>query len=97
MGSRTEAEDEEAAWEGWDVESDSDESESEQEDWIDVQSDGEDLVLSDSDDEGNKNITKAAEQGDKKEDLTTRVSTLATTKVHSHGDSIQIILLTETS
>ncbi|KAI6043102.1 SDA1-domain-containing protein [Pisolithus marmoratus] len=45
-----EAEDDEAAWEGWDVETDS-ESDSESEGWIDVESDGDDLEMSDSEDE----------------------------------------------
>lgn len=66
-------------WQGWDVESDSSE-ESDSEDWISVDDDNRDLVISDSDDEGqprNKDIVvdemATAE--------TPRISTLATTKV----------------
>ncbi|KAI8998932.1 actin cytoskeleton organization and cell cycle progression protein [Trametes punicea] len=48
--SGAEDEDDEAAWEGWDVESDSEES---SDGWIDVDSDSdEDLEISDSEDEG---------------------------------------------
>ncbi|KAI6019701.1 SDA1-domain-containing protein [Pisolithus orientalis] len=46
----SEGEDDEAAWEGWDIETDS-ESDSESEDWINVESDRDDLELSDSEDE----------------------------------------------
>jgi len=66
-------------WQGWDVESDSSED-SDSEDWISVDDDNCDLVISDSDDEGqlrNKDMvvdkTTLAE--------TPRISTLATTKV----------------
>jgi protein SDA1 len=66
-------------WQGWDVESDSSE-ESDSEDWISVDDDNCDLVISDSDDEGQP----------RKKDIvvdeivpadTPRISTLATTKV----------------
>lgn len=79
-------EDDEAAWENWDVETDS--SESESEGWIDVSSDGEDLEVSDSEDE--KEMS-SAQAGDKAKDASdagqdtqaeeNRISTLATTKV----------------
>lgn len=90
--------DDEAAWEGWDVESDSSESE---EGWIDVESDGDDdLDISDSEDESDKKSKakgkkKAEEDEDEDEDVEmapevkepARVSSLATTKVRF--DSLQ--------
>lgn len=72
-------EDDEAGWENWDVETDS--SESDSEGWMDVSSDGEDLEVSDSEDEKE---TQAKDETDK--DTQThdnRTSTLATTKVKS--------------
>ncbi len=74
------AEDDDAGWEGWDVESDS--SEESSEGWVDIESDGDDLVVSDSDDED-------AAKGHPPEEGTaqvdgadaSRISTLATTKV----------------
>ena len=45
-------EDDEGAWEGWDVESDS--SEESADGWISVDSDSDDLEVSDSEDEGDK-------------------------------------------
>ena len=52
-----EGEDDEAAWEGWDVESDS--SEDSSEGWIDVDSDSdEDIEVSDSEDEDGKKSKK---------------------------------------
>lgn len=88
-------EDEAAAWEGWDVDSDSDES---SEGWMDVGSDGDDLDISDSEDEGDSkkpkttkkdenegedvDMDKESEQQDGgAEDVSKRISTLATTKV----------------
>ena len=91
-------EDDEGAWEGWDVESDSDEESSDG--WMDVESDGEDLDISDSDDEGDskkkskkgKGVGKDDDgdvdmdkEGEKEEsavDALSRISTLATTKIH---------------
>ncbi|GJJ07770.1 hypothetical protein Clacol_001975 [Clathrus columnatus] len=81
-------EDDEAAWEGWEV--DSETSDSESEGWIDVSSDDEDdIVISDSEDES----TKKGKRKDKKEadesmetdppeviESVPRTSTLATTK-----------------
>jgi protein SDA1 len=82
--------DEEDGWEGWDVESDSDESSSASEGWIEVESDSEELYISDSDDEENQ---KRKNKGNQKNELVkdeleagrpeARVSTLATTKVGS--------------
>lgn len=87
-----EKEDDEAAWEGWDVESDSSDSSSDAGDWINVDSDGEDhLSFSDSDDEDGKkkkNLkgkAKADEDGDGESVAAApepdRISSLATTKV----------------
>jgi len=68
----------EAAWQGWDVETDS-ESDSESQGWIDVESDGEGLEVSDSEDEApTREPTTTQQEGQEEQD---RVSTLATTKV----------------
>lgn len=66
-------EDDEEAWKGWDVDSAS--SESESEDWIDVEDNNKDLYISDSEDEGKP------EERPPSPDASTRISTLATTKV----------------
>ena len=90
-------EDDEAAWEGWDVESDSEES---SDGWISVDSDSdEDLEISDSEDEDGKTSKKSKGKGKAKakdaddmeaeddnkeetaEEAAKRISTLATTKV----------------
>ncbi|CAL1703881.1 unnamed protein product [Somion occarium] len=89
-------EDDEGAWEGWDVNSDSDES---SDGWIEVESDGDNLVVSDSEDEdgskkrkGKQNETegdvdvKMGEEKESTEDATTRISTLATTKILTPAD-----------
>lgn len=82
-------EDDEAAWEGWDVESD---SSSDSDGWNDVSSDDGDIVISDSDDDRPKAKGKAAQtEGDMAGDDAptpaatdvTTFSTLATTKVRS--------------
>ena len=86
-------EDDEAAWEGWDMESNSsDDSGS----WHDVESDGEKVFdVGDSDDESPKKTDKGKGEtmgqqgGEEKEDVemkdeAPRVSTLATTKVRTH-------------
>ncbi|OJT14212.1 Protein sda1 [Trametes pubescens] len=97
-----EDEDETAAWEGWDVESDSDES---SDGWISVESDGDDdLDISDSEDEGDKKHKKKKkgkgkaedemeEDGEEaskvevpEEDAVQRVSSLATTKILTPAD-----------
>lgn len=85
--------DDEAGWEGWDVESDSSEDSSESGGWIDVHSDGDDdLDISDSDDEGEKSKNKGkgrdkadAEASTPGEEPITRISSLATTKVNLRG------------
>jgi protein SDA1 len=88
-------EDDAAAWEGWDVESDSSEEDSDSEPWIDVDSGGENnLDISDSEDEEDakkKKKKKASainededaemEQPPAEEPVADRISTLATTKV----------------
>lgn len=75
--------DDEAAWDGWDIETDS-ESDSQSEGWMDVDSDDGDLQLSDSEDEeAVKNESSAEQQG--RED-TERTSTLATTKILTPAD-----------
>ncbi|KZS94026.1 actin cytoskeleton organization and cell cycle progression protein [Sistotremastrum niveocremeum HHB9708] len=51
-------EDDDAAWEGWDVESDSEE-ESDSDGWNNVSDDDDDLVISDSDDEKDKSSSKS--------------------------------------
>ncbi len=78
-----------AGWENWDVESDSSDSDEESEGWIDVDDADDQLVISDSEDEGEKKDGENAKAGDKNsEDLATRVSTLATTKVISFSSKI---------
>ncbi|KAJ7074422.1 SDA1-domain-containing protein [Mycena amicta] len=67
-------EDEEAAWNGWDVDSDS--SESESEGWMDVEDNDDDLHISDSEDDDKPIEPPAA----------ARVSTLATTKILTPAD-----------
>ncbi|KAJ7632313.1 SDA1-domain-containing protein [Roridomyces roridus] len=70
-------EDDEAAWDGWDVDSDS--SDSDTEEWIDVPDDDEELHISDSEDE-DKPKDKALDPDP------TRISTLATTKILTPAD-----------
>lgn len=71
-------EDDEAAWNGWDVDSDS--SDSESEGWIDVDDNDDNLHISDSEDEDKpKDPPPDAEANPV--DPATRISTLATTKV----------------
>ncbi|KAI0637296.1 actin cytoskeleton organization and cell cycle progression protein [Trametes polyzona] len=98
--SGAEDEDDEAAWEGWDVESDSDES---SDGWISVASDSDnDLEISDSEDEDDKRKKKkgkgkAAEEEDSDEEkeaekeetaaeAAQRISSLATTKILTPAD-----------
>ncbi|KAI0075444.1 protein required for actin cytoskeleton organization and cell cycle progression [Panus rudis PR-1116 ss-1] len=79
--------DDEAAWNGWDVESDS--SDESSDGWIDVQSDGEqDLDISDSDDEdeGKKKAEEGSTSKEGAEDAAARISTLATTKILTPAD-----------
>jgi len=75
-------EDEAAAWEGWDVETDSSGDESESEDWIEVSDDENDLVVSDSDDDE----PKPAKAESAEPDAPKRISTLATTKILTPAD-----------
>lgn len=71
--------DDDAMWEGWDVESDS-EPDSDDGEWINVDSDdNEDLVISDSDDEAQ--VKKAASNLDSESAQGPHISSLATTKV----------------
>ncbi|KAJ6513813.1 SDA1-domain-containing protein [Mycena vitilis] len=74
-------EDDEAAWEGWDVDSDS--SDSDSEGWLDVEDNDEDLHISDSEDEDNP---KDKPPPDTEVDPATRISTLATTKILTPAD-----------
>lgn len=81
-------EDPEAAWNNWDIESDSNSSESEAEDWIDVASDGGDhLDVSDSDSDAEKEAPKEVQPEAEK-----RVSSLATTKVHLTASGLNLEL-----
>lgn len=77
-------EDDEAGWENWDVETDS--SESDSEGWMDVSSDGEDLEVSDSEDEKETPLAQTTDKGKGvSEDTLAQdnpTSTLATTKVN---------------
>ncbi|KAJ7273409.1 SDA1-domain-containing protein [Mycena rebaudengoi] len=80
-----EDEDNEAAWEGWDVESDSS-SDSDSEDWINVDDDDDkDLHISDSEDEDKPKATPVDAEMDVV-DPATRISTLATTKILTPAD-----------
>lgn len=74
-GDMDDDEGDEAAWQGWDVESDSSGDSSGSEDWINVDDDNDsDLEVSDSDDEGQEKKPPVAD------DAPARQSTLATTK-----------------
>ncbi|KIO21269.1 hypothetical protein M407DRAFT_10468 [Tulasnella calospora MUT 4182] len=87
--------DDDAAWEGWEVESD---SSSESEGWHDVSSDEGDIVISDSDDDRPKSKGKKAQPTGEDEDLkpedvaipaateVSLVSNLATTKILTPAD-----------
>ncbi|KAK0197425.1 SDA1-domain-containing protein [Armillaria mellea] len=76
-----------AGWENWDVESDSSDSDSESEGWIDVDDADDQLVISDSEDEGEKKDGENVKAEEKNsEDVTTRISTLATTKILTPAD-----------
>jgi len=81
-------EDEEAAWEGWDVESNSSDDSDDCGSWHNVESDGGEAFDVSDDDESPKRTEKgnAVQEGEEKEDVemkdeAPRVSTLATTKV----------------
>ncbi|KAI0272597.1 SDA1-domain-containing protein [Gloeopeniophorella convolvens] len=84
-GSGDEEEDEEKAWEGWEMESDSSEDSSSSGGWVDVESDGEDhLSISDSEDEKEKKDDPSAKAGPSTN--ANRISTLATTKILTPAD-----------
>ncbi|KAF7338568.1 Protein SDA1 [Mycena venus] len=74
-------EDDETAWNGWDVDSES--SDSDSDGWIDVPDDDDNLHISDSEDEDKP---KEKETAPDTEDPTTRISTLATTKILTPAD-----------
>ncbi|KAH9830989.1 SDA1-domain-containing protein [Rhodofomes roseus] len=87
--------DDEAGWEGWDLESDSSEESDVSEGWIDVDSGGEDdLDISDSEDEADKkdakgkSKAKGEDEPPAKADETAaaRISLLATTKILTPAD-----------
>jgi protein SDA1 len=75
-GVETEDDDDESKWEGWDVETDSSDS-SDEEDWINVDSDDNDIVVTDS--EGEEKPTEESSKAEPSQPL--RISTLATSKV----------------
>jgi protein SDA1 len=77
------ASDEEAAWEGWELDPDSSDVETEDEGWIDVDSDGGDLNISSEDEADAKANGKTGPSPLQVEstESVNRVSTLATTKV----------------
>ncbi len=75
-GVETEDDDDESKWEGWDVETDSSDS-SDEEDWINVDSNDNDIVVTDSEDE--EKPTEESPKAESSQPL--RVSTLATSKV----------------
>ena len=73
--------DDENAWEGWELESESSDDSSDAGGWIDVESDGGDhLSISDSEDEDKKDNSKPTENEASSTEAN-RTSTLATTKV----------------
>lgn len=74
-------EEEDEAWEGWEIGSESSDDSSDSGGWIDIESDGEDhLNVSDSDAEDGKNGDKLRKDDGSPGDVN-RTSTLATTKV----------------
>ena len=97
-------EDDTAAWEGWDVESNSSDDSGDSGSWHDVESDGDEAFdVSDSNDESlektNKGKGKAIRQkgGEVKEDVemkdeAPRVSTLATTKVSLRSKTPEYVM-----
>ncbi|KAF9002001.1 protein required for actin cytoskeleton organization and cell cycle progression [Cyathus striatus] len=82
-GNTDNSEDDETAWNGWDVESDSSEDDSDsEEEWINVDEDDDDLVVSDSEDEkeGQNSAMSGEDSGP------SRISTLVTTKILTPAD-----------
>ncbi|KAI9440476.1 protein required for actin cytoskeleton organization and cell cycle progression [Lactarius indigo] len=79
-------EDDENAWEGWELESESSDDSSDSGGWIDVESDGGDhLSVSDSEDEDKKSDGKLPANEESSTDPN-RTSTLATTKILTPAD-----------
>ncbi|KAH9978317.1 protein required for actin cytoskeleton organization and cell cycle progression [Russula compacta] len=79
-------EDDEEAWEGWEIESESSDDSSDSRGWIDVESGGEDhLSVSDSDSEHEKRGAQPPENDGPASDAN-RTSTLATTKILTPAD-----------
>ncbi|KAI0292307.1 actin cytoskeleton organization and cell cycle progression protein [Russula brevipes] len=79
-------ENDEGAWEGWEIESDSSDDSSDSGGWMNVESDGEDhLSISDSDGEDEKSRKKPPENDGHVNDAN-RTSTLATTKILTPAD-----------
>lgn len=74
--------DDDTVWQGWDIESDSgDDASDEDEDWINVDDDNDEpLVISDSEDE-NEKAKNGREDLDHESPNPPRISTLATSKV----------------
>ncbi|TFK42834.1 protein required for actin cytoskeleton organization and cell cycle progression [Crucibulum laeve] len=79
-------EDDEAAWNGWDVGSDSEDDDSESEGWINVDDDDNNLVISDSEDESDDKMTGTSAATAESAVIETRISTLATTKILTPAD-----------
>ncbi|KAF8906010.1 protein required for actin cytoskeleton organization and cell cycle progression [Gymnopilus junonius] len=81
-GAGEDGSDDDAMWEGWDVESDSD---SDEEEWINVDdNDGEDLVISDSDDDSP--VKKDSSITQPESSSPPRISSLATSKILTPAD-----------
>jgi protein SDA1 len=80
--------DEEAGWKNWDAESDNSDS---SDGWINVESDGEDIDISDSDDDNEERPSKKAKMDDSASvapsDITEKkISTYATTRILTPAD-----------
>lgn len=79
-------EESEDEWKGWDVESDSSDSDSEEDGWIAVSDDDGDLDISDSEDEKENGKDDDEEMKDATAEVEKRISTLATTKILTPAD-----------
>jgi len=76
-----EDDDDDAMWNGWDI--DSEESDSDSDEWHNVDSDDDDdLVISDSEDEKEDKKEETTKNAESEVSAITRISTLATTKVY---------------
>lgn len=82
------------AWDGWEVDSDSDESSSASEGWIDVSSDEEDIVISDSEDENEETREKDQEEQLNLADVGTTKVSLVATLMHSVSNAAVLDLYT---